>query len=105
MTARPVTAFPQVSAPLVDMTVAPGAVTGPSKRPPQRSGAGAVRAVSGRVVVPGPTHRFWPVRGTSPPRLRVLRESTRDHGRDDGVAGDRRARLRAADRRRGRPGH
>ena len=61
-------------------------VTGPSGPCPDRSRRRHARP------------SFWPVRGTSPPRRRVLRESTRDHGRDAGVAGVGAARLRRADR-------
>jgi hypothetical protein len=70
-TDRSVTVFAQVNAPLVDMAALLGAVTDLRESPAQRSGDGAVRAVSGRAALATPGHTFWPVRGTFPPRQRV----------------------------------
>src|SRR3954463_13369260 len=48
-------------------------VTGRLRGSSQRSGDGPVGAVSGPAPAPVPPPTFWPVRGTSPPRRRVLR--------------------------------
>src|SRR4051795_2185476 len=48
-------------------------VTIPLRGSSQRSGDGPVGAVSGPAPAPVPPPTFWPVRGTSPPRRRVLR--------------------------------
>src|SRR3954454_2409124 len=48
-------------------------VTVPLRGASQRSGDGPVGAVSGPAPAPVPPPTFWPVRGTSPPRRRVLR--------------------------------